>query len=560
MTFRRAIIAALLASAAALLFHCANLAGGGGSEWEAKISGCAVYDGSGLPVAGARVVLCPERFLKDTSVAPDSYDAQALRETVTDEGGFFSINRLKPGIFHIEVNNKQSWSSLSKCEISEHDARLGIICTLKPVGRISGTLAFPAGYQGSAFVLVYGLDRVTRVAPNGTFTLSDIPEGAYTLRVLPSQKEYLSKDFGAVAVAPSDETDLGTLVVPLNGNAWSYHRQINLNTSITGANIVGHVINFPVLIRLNSKNFDFSQAQSTGADIRFTKSDNTFLPYEIERWDASNRHAEIWVRVDTIRGNDSTQSLMMYWGNGNAAAQSNGPAVFDTASGFQGVWHLAEPESAIAPDATANRYDGTPSDTASIPVQGAIGIAREFDGVSNGIQMKGTASGRLNFPENGYYTVSAWVYSDTLDDKWHLIVGKSNGQYYLKQQINSRNGNWEFVEYHDKSGWQITETPVTLKTWKYLTGIREGDKQYIYLDGQLVNSTIKPNYDTTSRNTSDDVTIGRYQSYVKYEDEGYCFFDGKIDEVRIASIVHSADWIKLCFMNQRKDDRLIMFK
>jgi hypothetical protein len=130
----------------------------------------------------------------------------------------------------------------------------------------------------------------------------------------------------------------------------------------------------------------------------------------------------------------------------------------------------------------------------------------------------------------------------------------------LKQQIDSRSGNWEFVEYHDLSGWEISETPMVLKTWKYLTGVREGSRQYLYLDGQLVDSTIKPNNNTAPRKTSDDVTIGRYHSYVTYENEGYCFFDGKIDEVRISGIVYGGDWIKLCFMNQREDDKPVVFK
>jgi hypothetical protein len=49
----------------------------------------------------------------------------------------------------------------------------------------------------------------------------------------------------------------------------------------------------------------FSQAQFGGSDIRFTKADNTFLPYEIERWDSAHSQAEIWVKVDTVFGNDS---------------------------------------------------------------------------------------------------------------------------------------------------------------------------------------------------------------------------------------------------------------
>jgi hypothetical protein len=42
----------------------------------------------------------------------------------------------------------------------------------------------------------------------------------------------------------------------------------------------------------HSGNFNFSQAQQGGKDIRFIKQDNAFLPYEIERWDESTGYAE----------------------------------------------------------------------------------------------------------------------------------------------------------------------------------------------------------------------------------------------------------------------------
>ena len=173
---------------------------------------------------------------------------------------------------------------------------------------------------------------------------------------------------------------------------------------------------FPVLIRLTGSAFDFSQAQTSGGDLRFAKSDNTPLPYEIERWDPAAGMAEVWVKVDTVLGNDNTHAITMYWGNPNVADSSNGAAVFDTASGFQGVWHLGEAGNTVAKDATINGFNGTLYGmTAASSVPGAIGIARNFDGASGYIQMIGTAAGKLNFSQNGFYAVSAWVCADTLD-------------------------------------------------------------------------------------------------------------------------------------------------
>jgi hypothetical protein len=120
--------------------------------------------------------------------------------------------------------------------------------------------------------------------------------------------------------------------------------------------------------------------------------------------------------------------------------------------------------------------------------------------------------------------------------------------------------SWEFVEYHDKSGWQSTQAAAISKTWKYLVGKRDGYKQYFYCDGELVDSTYFSNSGFVPRNTGSDCTIGRFmQSVTSPSNDGYCYFNGKIDEVRIASAAQSADWIKLCFMNQKANDALVVF-
>jgi trimeric autotransporter adhesin len=222
---------------------------------------------------------------------------------------------------------------------------------------------------------------------------------------------------------------------------------------------------------------------------------------------------------------------------------------------------LAEPDLAIVKDATGNRFDGTPSDTAPVSATGAIGIGKGFNGISSCFDMKNTANGTLNFAENAVYTVSAWAYADTLDDKFHAIVGKSDNQYFLKlkQYYPPNPMRWEFAEYHGMAGWEITDTLATAKEWKYLVGVRQGARQYFYLDGVLVDTAIEIKADSSARHTGDDVTIGKFLTYSSI-DAGYCPFKGKIDEVRISNVVRSADWIKLGYMNQKTPDALVRFK
>lgn len=557
---------------AAQLLGCAandSIAGTGSQGGNARVAGL-IYDESGNPASGARVYLRSHNYTADTAGVSLVKRTASRRDDRTDANGLFMIDSIDTGSYFIEVTDGKKHAVLLACNVAQDDTLVRIPgATLHPTGVIKGMFVPVPGTPVSHYIQLYGIERVgMRDSSTGGFIIKDVPAGNYRVRIVTTAPELQPVDLDTISVASGETTDIGTIDI-IHMNQWRYSGKFYLNTSVSGADVAGTVVNFPVLVRLHTGNFDFSQAMADGGDISFVKVDGTTLPFEIERWDVAAGHAEIWVKADTVFGNDSTQSITMYWGastmdssspQGLETPESNGAAVFDTGAGFQGVWHLAEPADTITHDATANRFDGTPSGTAPTPADGTVGIAKEFNGVSNGIRMKGTASGALNFPENARYTVSAWVYSDTLDDKWHLIVGKSNNQYYLKQQIAARTGNWEFVEYHDKVGWQLSESPVSVKTWKYLTGVREGDQQFLYIDGQLVESAIKPNYDTASRNTSEDVTIGRFQSSVKFENEGFCLFDGKIDEVRISSVARSADWIKLCFMNQREDDRLVVFR
>ena len=206
-----------------------------------------------------------------------------------------------------------------------------------------------------------------------------------------------------------------------------------MNTTVSGAGVDSDVYDFPVLVRLTESNFDFSQAAENGKDIRFTSRNGTPLLHEIEKWDGASRHAAIWVRIDTVYGNDSTQSILMYWGNPDAQDYSNSKLVFDTASGFQGVWHLGDEPNDLIRDATFNGYDGSSPDTATPSIsEGAIGYCRTFNGTSDFITMNNTAESKINFPQNGYYSVSAWVYLDTIDIKSRCILSKGYEQYYLR--------------------------------------------------------------------------------------------------------------------------------
>jgi hypothetical protein len=44
------------------------------------------------------------------------------------------------------------------------------------------------------------------------------------------------------------------------------------------------------------------------------------------------------------------------------------------------------------------------------------------------------------------------------------------------------------------------------------------------------------------------------------EADNQCYFDGSIDETVVSYTARSADWIKLCYMNQKAQDALVKFR
>jgi hypothetical protein len=560
-----------------LLWVCATVAGlwscvglqpvAGGTSETTNGFVAVVHDPNGNAVSHALVRMRPDGYLSDTGSTGIPYNHPSVVDTFTDTAGRFRISDIDTGKYAIEIQDGMGGASLIQSSaLKDSIVDCGVV-VVRPVGSIYGFVdrAAVAG-SVSVYVRVSGLERLVLADPvTGIFTVSSMPQENYTVCFITSLSSYAEKTV-STSVTSGNATDIGKVVLfPYSG--WGYSRTIGLNTTATGAGVSENVFGFPVLIRLADTTFVFSQVKTGGADIRFMKPDSTPLPYEIEQWDAANGKAGLWVRLDTVYGGNNTQSIVMYWGNPGAAVASNSAAVFDTTNGFQGVWHLAEAGNATAFDATGNHYDGTPTgmNTASA-VSGVIGTAQDFNGSSSCITMANTANSTLNFPQSGNYSLSLWAYVDTLDANWHEIAGKGHEQYYVKfKSLGNSRAIWEFVEFQDQQGWEYAEDSVPpspgSKQWVHVTGVREGSLQSLYINGAPVSSTILLKAGSYSRNTSDDFMIGRYARQVLIPlYEGWCYFDGKVDEVRVSSGAQSADWIRLSYMNQRADDKLVAFK
>jgi hypothetical protein len=527
-----------------------RIAGGAGEETtNGRICGT-VTDSLVQPVKGAAVMLFKNQY-------DPVRDVTTIRTVTTDRAGRYDFSGIDSGSYNIvSFANDRSLGAMTSHFAVYNDTTQ--IDTMKLIRTGSLRVNLPSNADSSTgYVYIPGTGMYARATDNTGFVQIDSVPAGY----LPSVVYKASKTSTAsvirfdIPVTPGQMSDV-------NNPDWLYARRIGLNTTSTGADVVGNVMNFPILIRLTEENFKFEHARQSGEDIMFTKKDNTPLPYEIERWDAAAQTAEIWVKMDTVHGNNDNQYIVMYWGNALVQSVSSGGAVFDTGSGFQGVWHLCENSNSLAKDATINHFDGTPSDTAPLQVHGVIGNALQFNGISNGLVMKNTANSRLNFPRPDTYTFSAWVSVDSVLEEDEFIAGKGQNQYALRVKGSKSIPANMFAlhEYYDDPGAYVMNMrydSIVMRQWKYITGIRTADKSYLFIDGKCVDSTgIVLSVSMADLNRT-DFSIGRCA--VPYNEDNYLSFKGMIDEVRIASVAFSADWVKLSFMNQKPMDMLLQF-
>ena len=543
----------LLTAAALAHFSCNNLslAGGSSSTDNGKVIGM-ICRANGLPAAHTQVTLLP--------TGSDPYrDTGVSRIDTTSDDGNYVFGNLPPGRYTLEAVALDNRTRALVDSVTVDSATV-----YAPVAPLAGPGSITVKVPGTTACYVYVPGTTFfGMVHNGSGTIDSVPAG-----VVSSVRYAEIADPGNNHVVKTNISVASDAVkVIVDYSSWRYSKKIFLNTTMSGADVSGSVFNFPVLVRLSNANFQFGQAKADGSDLRFKKSDDTPLAFEIERWDVSAQRAEIWVKIDTVYGNDSTHFITQYWGNSTATSESNSAAVFDTSTGFQGVWHMAGEGTSSAYDATENQFNGTPFNTsAASGVEGVIGGARSFDGSSSYITMTNTATGNLNFAQNGSYALSLWVYADTIDSIWHAIAGKGHEQYYLQFKCFGKNrATWEFVEFHNQLGWEYNEdsTPPApgQRQWLYLVGVRSGTSQRLYINGAPVVDTAALMPGVYARNTGDDFSIGRYGRSVTIPYyQGWSYFKGMVDEVRVSSVVPTADWIRLCYMNQKADDALVDFR
>jgi hypothetical protein len=345
---------------------------------------------------------------------------------------------------------------------------------------------------------------------------------------------------GFPSAACNDQTHNTNWFFAEDYSAWKYSRSVTVNTTNSngGANVATTLVSYPVLLRLRASNFNFDSAQNTGADIRFARG-SVHLSYEIERWVngwGTADSADIWVRMDTILGNNSSQTITLYWGNAGATSRSSSASVFNS---FAGVWH----SGTELQDASINGNDATNYNTTDIV--GLSGRGRYYNG----------SSAYLNTGANGLgitdsLTVSAWI-------------NLANGSQNASMRIISKKNSWSSPYGYDLlmqpynqtisiigSGTTIATTSIGKSfgtVWHYIAATITGTSAKIYMDSSQIGGSFTVGAMQTDATT---LAIGRQTI------DGTDYFYGTIDEPTVANFIRPT-WVQMNYAVQKPRETCI---
>jgi biopolymer transport protein ExbB len=321
-------------------------------------------------------------------------------------------------------------------------------------------------------------------------------------------------------------------------NDWKFRKEIGFDLSPTGADIAGTPQDVPVLVRLSLANFSyFNDTKPDGSDFRLVSADDkTPLKYHFEKYDPQNQIALLWVRVPQLTGGAKSDKLFAYYGNADAPAGADVPGTYDTSQVL--VLSFAEGAGEAPKDSTA--YQNNPSaSTAVLTPASLISGGVKFSGKQS-ITIPASASLRL-LPNQGF-TASAWLRIEAAQQSTIFALIDQGKQLSLEldgTKITARAAL-------GAAPVSVQGAELSLSQWHHVALTAGAGKLTLYVDGLAASSA-----PLSLVELGGTFNIGSVN--------GSSFFAGDLDEVQVAKVARSADWIKASARSQSMDSNLVLY-
>lgn len=299
---------------------------------------------------------------------------------------------------------------------------------------------------------------------------------------------------------------------------WSQRARVVIDTTDKGLPLPTAQTDVVLPLRLHSGNFDFASAAPDGSDLRVIGADDkTPLPFSIERFDAINELALLWVRVPTVAQGSDKNLLHVYAGHPNAPADTAQP-VF--AQGFAAVLHFSETEG--------------PARDAAQGASSAEPVSRETNGLLAGAlrtDAKGLSlplAGRLRLSAGGGLTVSMWVRPEPGAAPATLLA---LGPLRLQRAVDEVEARLD--------GKTLSSAALPAGAWTHVALTVGGGKATLYVNGKPGASA-----DVLLPDATPDLLLGQG-------------LQGQIDELQLLPEARDEGWMRLVAGSQGPDSGLV---
>ena len=306
-------------------------------------------------------------------------------------------------------------------------------------------------------------------------------------------------------------------LAPLSSSAtwnsdWANQKKVSINT----VGVMPAQVQFPVAVRLHSGNFDFTGGNVDGSDLRFIAADDkTELKFHIEKYDSVNELAVIWVQLPKIDAADKDAHFWVYSGNEKATASPDAKSTWDSAT----VAAFNFSEKTFLQDSSASGVVATGE--IGLQKSALLGEAAIFNGKPLTIAAIPSLKGASAF------TWSAWVKPANINQSATLVSFggalslKTDG---LKLSLNAG---------------KVAGGELKASTWQHVAVTVDGTKANLYINGISVATG-----DVSAVDASTNIKVG----------EAYA---GEIDEMELANVARSSEWLKLTASAQGMDSQLL---
>ena len=349
--------------------------------------------------------------------------------------------------------------------------------------------------------------------------------------------------------------------------------------------------NFPFLFNTTNPSLASTEngggvASPNGYDIIFSLDANgqTKLDHEIEEYNPATGQLIAWIRIPTLSHTTDTV-IYIFYGNPNVMGPQQNPAGTWN-SNYQGVYHMASVSECCAPSSlTGYQTANLAPDSSSYDNVGALTAVNAGSGVIDGAGSFNGGSSYIQVPESAFPNYPAGVYDNIglpnsntttpFQASFGVWFQTATSGGILTQTPNSSCGGFFgsciftfLIEpgYYDPAGWGawmyvddnghlegagVTTTQTyTDNKWHYaVTTYATDGTETLYVDGQKAGSS------------TGDIPVGYSSGYNYFVGSAYTFlsyqgnwdwlyFNGNLDEVTVASVPFSADWVQTQYNNQ----------